>query len=238
MQQENTNTQEKEEKKEKQEVKHFNPYTNAKAEWLERYGDLIKQRRNWQIIAIICAISSLLALFFLSYMGSQNKFIPYIIEVDKLGNYQRIGALRQSDLKNPNVTKYNLSTFITDWRTIWGNGETQTKYIFEAYNFLEPNSRAFNMVNEYFATNNPFKRAQTEKINVQVKIKSIIKQGESDIWEVQWEESTLNSAGNLMQSENYRGLFHTKQIEPTTAEQIYRNPLGIFITDMNYAKVV
>ncbi|EAI4428198.1 conjugal transfer protein TrbF [Campylobacter jejuni] len=62
-----------------------NPYLNAKTEWLERYGDYITRAKNWQIVAMISLAMCFVCVLFIGYIGSQNKLIPYIVEVDKLG---------------------------------------------------------------------------------------------------------------------------------------------------------
>lgn len=212
-----------------------NPYLDAKREWLERYGNYISQKRNWQIIAVLSVIISLICVIFLGYSTTQNKLIPYVIEVDKLGNTSKIGIVQNIDLKNPNVIKYSLNTFVYSWRSVWGNVETQRKFIFDAYAYLEPNSKAFNFINEEYREKNPFK--QTSKENVRVKVKSIVPQN-ADTWQVEWEEEVRNLKEEIISQITYRGFFQVKQIVPTSEEQILKNPLGIFIFDLNYAKIL
>jgi len=211
-----------------------NPYLDAKREWLERYGNYISQKRNWQIIAVLSAIISLICVIFLGYSTTQNKLIPYVIEVDKLGNTSKVGVVQNIDLKNPNVIKYSLNTFIYSWRSVWGDIEIQRKFIFDAYAYLEPNSKAFNFINEEYREKNPFK--QVSKENVRVKVKSIVPQN-ADTWQVEWEEETRNLKEEIISQITYRGFFQVKQIVPTE-EQILKNPLGIFIFDLNYAKIL
>ncbi|OCR84776.1 conjugal transfer protein TrbF, partial [Campylobacter fetus subsp. testudinum] len=141
-----------------------NPYLNAKAEWLERYGDYISRARNWQIIAFFSVIVSIISVSFVGYIGSQNKLIPYVIEVDKLGNTANVGTVRNVDIKNPNVIKYSLNTFIYSWRTIWGNPEIQRKFIFDAYKYIEPGSKAFLILNDSYAKTNPFEQGTKQNI--------------------------------------------------------------------------
>lgn len=212
-----------------------NPYLDAKREWLERYGNYISQKRNWQIIAVLSAIISLICVIFLGYSTTQNKLIPYVIEVDKLGNTSKVGIVQNIDLKNPNVIKYSLNTFIYSWRSVWGDVEIQRKFIFDAYAYLEPNSKAFNFINEEYREKNPFK--QVSKENVRVKVKSIVPQN-ADTWQVEWEEETRNLKEEIISQITYRGFFQVKQIVPKTEEQILKNPLGIFIFDLNYAKIL
>ncbi|EAI4450154.1 TPA: VirB8/TrbF family protein [Campylobacter jejuni] len=212
-----------------------NPYLNAKTEWLERYGDYITRAKNWQIVAIGNIIISFICVLFLGYIGSQNKLIPYVIEVDKLGNTAKVGIVQNIDLKNPNVIKYSLNTFIYSWRSIWGNVETQRKFIFDAYSFILPQSKAFNYLNSEYQNNNPFEKATKE--NVRIKVKNIVPQN-IDTWQVEWEEITTNLNEEVIKKETYRGLFQIKQIVPNTEEQILKNPLGIFIDDFNFSKIL
>lgn len=225
--------------KETIEKNHFdtsnNPYLNAKTEWLERYGDYITRARNWQITAMISLGICFICVLFLGYIGSQNKLIPYVIEVDKLGNTARVGIVQNINLKNPNVIKYSLNTFVYSWRSVWGNPETQRKFIFDAYSYIEPQSKAFNYLNSEFQSNNPFTRATKE--NVRVKIKTIVAQN-IDTWQVEWEENTTNLNEDLISKETYRALIQIKQITPNTEEEILKNPLGIFITDINFSKIL
>lgn len=158
-----------------------------------------------------------------------------MIEVDKLGNTSKVGVVQNIDLKNPNVIKYSLNTFIYSWRSVWGDIEIQRKFIFDAYAYLEPNSKAFNFINEEYREKNPFK--QVSKENVRVKVKSIVPQN-ADTWQVEWEEETRNLKEEIISQITYRGFFQVKQIVPTTEEQILKNPLGIFIFDLNYAKIL
>ena len=100
---------------------------------------------------------------------------------------------------------------------------------------MEPNSKAYGFINDYFKQNNPFEKSATE--NVRVKIKSIVPQN-ADTWQVEWEETSSNLGEEKISEVTYRGFFQIKQITPTTEEQILKNPLGIFITDLNFAKIL
>lgn len=214
-----------------------NPYLAAKAEWVERYGSYISQKRNWQIVAFISLIITLISVSYVGYIGSQNKLIPYIIEVDKLGNTQNIGMVnnKEVDIKNPNVTKYSLSSFITAWRTIWGTDNVQKKYILDAYNYLKPQTKAYNIINDYFIKNNPFEKLRKE--NVKVKILSIVLQ-DANNWQVEWEETTTTTTAEPIKTDIYRGFFTVEQNLPQNEEQILKNPLGFFIVDMNFAPII
>ncbi|WP_235606527.1 hypothetical protein [Campylobacter sputorum] len=52
------------------------------------------------MIAVLSAIISLICVIFLGYSTTQNKLIPYVIEVDKLGNTSKFGIVQNIDKKS------------------------------------------------------------------------------------------------------------------------------------------
>ena len=66
-------------------MKDSNPYIEARREWNDRYLDLVRARRWWQITAV----AELLLMGVLSgglvALSLQHKTVPYVVEVDALG---------------------------------------------------------------------------------------------------------------------------------------------------------
>ncbi|OCR84582.1 conjugal transfer protein TrbF, partial [Campylobacter fetus subsp. testudinum] len=60
----------------------------------------------------------------------------------------------------------------------------------------------------------------------------------NDTWQIQWRETATNLIEEQISDIVYRGFFKVKQIIPTKEEDILKNPLGIFITDFNFAKIL
>ncbi|MDP1372068.1 VirB8/TrbF family protein [Acinetobacter lwoffii] len=63
-----------------------NPYVNGRREWMERYGSYIKERNRWRLISLITSCIALVAVFGVIYIGSQSKYVPYVVQVDRLGS--------------------------------------------------------------------------------------------------------------------------------------------------------
>ena len=61
-----------------------NPYVEARREWDERYADLVLGKRNWQIAAGGLLLSLILGAGVV-WQSTRSRFIPYVVEVDKLG---------------------------------------------------------------------------------------------------------------------------------------------------------
>jgi type IV secretion system protein VirB5 len=60
-------------------------YQRARQEWDERYGDLVLGKRNWQIAAAGSIAVSMILAFGIVWLSTRSRFVPYVVEVDKLG---------------------------------------------------------------------------------------------------------------------------------------------------------
>ena len=60
-------------------------YLKARQEWEERYADLVLGKRNWHITAAGMMAITLVLAFGMVWVSTRSKFVPYVVEVDKLG---------------------------------------------------------------------------------------------------------------------------------------------------------
>src|ERR1700739_1489787 len=98
-----------------------NPYVQAHREWDERYADLVLGKRNWQIAACgLLAVSLILAIGIV-WLASRSRYVPYVVEVDKLG-YALTVPQRLTPTSVPDVTgkmeRYEIAAFIRNARSV------------------------------------------------------------------------------------------------------------------------
>ena len=62
------------------------PYLSARREWNERYGDYIARARSWRWAAFGAIAVALALAIGVVWQGAQSKVVPYVVEVDKLGD--------------------------------------------------------------------------------------------------------------------------------------------------------
>jgi|GEM_PF-102365 len=218
-----------------------NPYLNARRTWNEHVGSLVTTKQNWQFIALLCLLIALAAIGGVIHIGSQSKFIPYVVEVDKLGQTLSVGALNASNKADPRIIHATLARFINNARFITSDTLLQRKAIYELYAHLNPADPATTKMDEWLnskAETNPFKRAESE--NVSIQIRTIIPETEHT-WQVEWLETTRNTSGNLQGlPATFRAMltiYIAKQDASISDEQLRDNPLGIYIKDFNWSKV-
>ena len=216
-------------------------YHNGRHEWNSIVGMLFAKNRIWQIVALFCLIITIAAVGGIIHIGSQSKFIPYVVEVDKLG---QAAVVRIADRTSPidgRVVHAQLASFIADARTVTPDVDLQKRAIFNVYAMLSPDDAATNKMNEWLngkENDNPFVRA--EKVTVSVEISSVLEQS-PETWQVEWLENVRTRDGQPVESFRMRALIQIFVAAPTvetTMDEIQRNPLGLFVKDFNWSKQI
>ena len=210
-----------------------NPYLEARREWNERYGNYIQQTQQWRLIALLCGAVSLVSVSGVVYIGSQSKVVPYIVEVDKRGMASSVSPAEKSFNADARIIRAYLARFVTDWRTISVDRVAQKNAIDRMYSMLPNGSPALNKLNEHFKANNPFKVASKQRVAVQ--ITDILKISDQT-WQVEWEEVTRDLNGELTSSLRIKSSISVGITPPTDERLLLINPLGIYITDLNWSR--
>lgn len=111
----------------------------------------------------------------------------------------------------------------------------QVRLIEDAYAFLD--ASAARWLNEYFADpeNNP--RVLAREITRDVHITSVLSIPNSDAWKVQWTERERPHGGSTSESRAWEAYLTLKHDPPRTAEMIQANPLGLYVTGINWTPV-
>ena len=217
------------------------PYFNARRSWNEHVGHAVTTTRIWQAVGIGSLAVAGIAVLGMVSVAKQSRFVPYIVEVDKLG---QVAAVRQASvIDSANLTaviKAELATFITKARLVTPDQQLQANSIRDVYALLANSDPATAKMNEWFngsKENNPFVRAS--KVLVSASISAIIPQSQ-DSWQVDWTETVTTRDGHPESVTNLRALV-TVYILPATAstteQEIQRNPIGLYVKDFNWSKI-
>jgi type IV secretory pathway TrbF-like protein len=216
-----------------------NPYLAARRTWNEHVGSVVSSRQTWQVVGILSLLIALAGVGGVIHVGSQSKFIPYVIEVDKHGQTVAVGPVTAGSKADPRVIHASVADYITNARMVTPDVALQRKAVFRVYSMLSPNDAATQKMNEWLngtPDSSPFKRAVKEMVSVE--IKSVLPQS-PDTWQVEWVETTRDRQGVLKDNPvNMRALVNVYTIEPTsqtTDEQLRNNPLGIFVRDFSWS---
>ncbi|MCP5292664.1 MAG: conjugal transfer protein TrbF [Burkholderiales bacterium] len=217
-----------------------NPYLSARRTWNDHMRSVQSSRNMWQIFAILCLMIALAGIGGMIYIGSQSKFVPYVVQVNKLGEAIAVSRADRAAVADQRVVHASLASFINDMRMVTPDVALQRRAVFRAYAMLNTNDAATAKANAWFnetESSNPFRRAETQTVSVD--IISVIPQS-IETWQVDWLEKVYDRQGHLTgQPFKMRALlrvYHRPPAQSTTEEQIRNNPLGIFIQDFSWSK--
>ena len=95
-----------------------NPYLNARKQWNFIMGDMVSSRLLWQWAGMTGLLIGLGGVGGMIYLGSQSKFIPYIVEVNKLGETVAVARADQPQATDERIVRAMLGSFIGNARTV------------------------------------------------------------------------------------------------------------------------
>lgn len=217
-----------------------NPYLNGRRAWNSHTGGIVSSLRMWQIVGLLSLMSVLAAVGGVIHIGSQSKFVPYVVERDNLGRLGTPVVLDRASPVDPRSIEATVRTFIEDARLVTPDIALQRKAIFRVYAHLAPNEPATTKMNEWLngtPTSNPFKRAEGEAVSTE--INSVLPQTPTT-WQVDWTETTRDLTGaTKSQPTRMRALvtiYTAPATSKTSKEQLDNNPLLIFVRDFSWSK--
>lgn len=210
-----------------------NPWQTAQRMFDAQHGELLTRAYNWRKIALITSLTAFLAVFGLILISMQKKYVPYVVEVDKLGNAVTARFLSPNNPSDIRVTKAYVGRFINNWRSVTFDTGLERTFITDLYSMLAAGTPAVTKISEYFKKASPLDRAK--KGTVVVDITSVLQMSDH-IWEVQWTETANTLQGNVAGVSRWIATLNLASNPPQEEEQILKNPLGIFIKDLNWSQ--
>ena len=217
-----------------------NPYLSARRTWNERVGSLVSSRQTWQFIGILSLLIALTAVAGLIYIGQQSRFIPFVVQVDKLGQPLAAGPVTRARNVDPRIISYQLGTFIRNARTVTTDTTIQRGLVMDLYSMVRVKDPAAAFLNEWLTKKgweSPFERAK--EMTVEVEISSVL-QRSNDTWQVNWVETERERSGKHLRDPLQMEASLTVVVMPpssqTDEEQMRRNPLGIYVKEMSWAQ--
>ena len=214
-----------------------NPYLSARKEYGDRYGSAVKDAAHWRQISLIMLLLCLAFGATMMWLASQNKVVPYIVQVDKHGYAVAIKSAREGSVADTRVIIAALGGFFVNFKTLITDVSSQRRMVNDVYSYLAKNSPSEAVVSQFYKEHNPFIATQNKReFTVQVEIRSIVRSGSDDkSWQVLWSEEKMDQ-GNIIERTDWRAIVSVAISPVRELEEVLKNPLGIFITEINMAQ--
>lgn len=201
-------------------------YLAGRREWNERYGSYISRAKQWRVMAFGLLATTAISTCCAVWMASQAHVVPYVVEVNKLGERVAVGMVPPAPPINTGTIKAQLARWIVDTRTVYTDQVAEQNIMTEAGNWIDHRSDAYAQFSAAMQANDP--RVVALKKTIGVTIETVGQIG-TDTWSVDWSEEsrTKDFTGQLMTY--WRASIRIKITPPTDEATIIANPAGIYI---------
>jgi len=213
-------------------MKDSNPYVEARQEWNDRYLDLVRARRWWQLAAVAELVVVGLLSAGLVALSLQHKTVPYVVEVDALGAAIAVKPAEAGGRPtDERIVRYQLAAFVRGARGVMTDRVAMKRGLDQVYAYARGPARTF--LDDYYRANNPFEIAKTYTVSPAVT--SLLQVSERS-WQVRWSEEQRGLDGTLLGTSNWEALLSVETVPPTTADAIQVNPFGLYVTEIRWTK--
>ena len=209
------------------------PYLAAQQEWNERYGSYIAQAQAWRVTAVLALIIAAIASGGFVMVAGQNQVVPYVVKVDKLGAALAVDRADEAQRPDKLVTVAQLARWVTAVRSVYVDAGAQRALVKEGYAMINRRGDAFGMINEHMRGHDPFERAKTETVAVEVQSVLPIS---GDSWRLEWREDVRGRDGVRVSSVQYQATVSISFNAPRDEATIRANPSGLYINAFNWAQ--
>lgn len=209
-----------------QQTNNKNIYLNHIEEdaWNDLQAYHIESKLAWRNIAIIAIIALMLVSIYAMYLVNQDKHKTLIFEKDNLGNITLLGIATKTFTVDNKIIAHQLYNFIVALREVPLDITLKRRNIDIIHKMIDPKIReaANRLLIEQYV------KAGDKQITINVTSIKPLEGGKS--WEIGWQESLINPAGNILNSSNWSTIITFKKLDIVAPDVQIINPIGLFIT--------
>jgi type IV secretion system protein TrbF len=216
----------------KETAQNSSPYLNARREWNERYGSYISSMKIWRLTALISLCIAGIAIGGTVYLASQNKLIPYIVEIDREGRPTNVTEIVSATSIDSRIVRAQLGQLIKDFRGVTSDSVVQKAAIDRLYAHLSGNLPAINQVNGFMKENNPYQRSQEETVSID--IHQILPVSDST-WRIEWSEKPITASGEALPILKMTGTVGVV-MGKIDVNKLMLNPIGMYIRHIDWSQ--
>lgn len=206
------------------------PYQRAAQAWDDVIGSARVQAKNWRLMAFCSLALSAGLSGALVWQVSRGAIVPWVVEVDKLGE-ARVAAPAEAGYRptDPQIA-FHLARFIEHVRSVPADPIVLRENWLRAYDFAAPTGAT--ALNDHARNNDPFALVGREQVAVEV---SSVIRASPDSFRIAWIERRY-AQGNLAATERWSAIVTVTVQQPRTPDAIRKNPLGVFVTALNWSR--
>lgn len=208
------------------------PYQRAGQAWDERIGSARAQAKNWRLMALGGLFLSGGLAAGLLWQSLQGRVVPYVVEVDRLGQTQAVSEAEKAYQPTDPQIAWHLAEFISNLRSISLDPVVMRQNWLAAYGFVT--ERGAHFLGDYARQSDPFANVGERTVSVQVT--SVVRASDRS-FQVKWVETNYDR-GSLVGTAHWTAILTIVVKPPSSAETLRKNPLGIYVDAIDWAREV
>lgn len=206
------------------------PYQRASQVWDERIGSARVQARSWRYACFGALALSAALTGGIIWQNARGTIVPWVVEVDKLGEARVVAPAEAGFTPSDPQIAFHLARFIEHVRAIPDDAIVVRENWLRAYDFASDKGAL--ALNDHARANDPFAVIGREQVAVEVT--SVIRASPRS-FRVAWIERRYRD-GALAETNRWTAILGITVQPPTNPDALTRNPLGIFVTSINWSK--
>lgn len=206
------------------------PYQRAAQAWDDRIGSARVQARSWRHACFAALGLSAVLAGGLLWQNARGSIVPWVVEVDRLGEARSVAPADAAYSPTDPQIAFHLARFIEHVRAIPDDAIVVRENWLRAYDFAS--DRGAQALNEHARANDPFAAIGREQVAVDVA--SVIRASPRS-FRVAWVERRYRD-GSLAETSRWTAILGVSVNPPRNPDALARNPLGIFVTSINWSK--
>lgn len=206
------------------------PYQKAAQLWDERIGSARVQARNWRLMAFGCLTLATGLSAALVWQSGQSQVTPFVVEVDRFGETRAVAPAIQNYQPTDAQIAWHLGRFIAHVRGLSTDPVLVRRDWLAAYDFAT--DRAAKFLDDYARSADPFGRIGAHSVMVQ--IASVVRASDNS-FQVKWDERAFER-GSPAGTSRWTAMLTVTLRPPHSEEALRRNPLGLFVTAIDWSR--
>ncbi|MGH7715891.1 MAG: VirB8/TrbF family protein [Vulcanimicrobiaceae bacterium] len=161
--------------------------------------------------------------------AAQSKVVPYVVEVDKLGDAVAVARADRATPTDERVVTAQLAAWIVDVRSVSSDPLAQKSALSRAYALTAATGTTF--LNDYYRDHSPFGQTRTVAVSIDA-VLPISKQ----TYQIQWTEDARDLQGRDIGTTQWLASVTVAFDPPTDERGILSNPLGLYVTNISWTQ--
>jgi type IV secretion system protein VirB5 len=163
------------------------------------------------------------------WQAAQSKVVPYVVQVDKLGDAVAVARADRAAPADARVVKAELAAWIVDVRSISSDPTAEKTALSGAYAVTAATATTF--LNDYYRQHSPFGQTRTVAVSVDAVLPI-----SNQTYQIQWTEDARDLQGRDLGSTHWLASLTIAFDPPSDERGILSNPLGLYVTSISWTQ--